>query len=41
MGELKNEVIWWFKAVSHIVMGIVFFIPFIISMYFVSKENHL
>ncbi len=41
MWDLGQRVIWWAKAALHIIMGIIFFVPFVISMYQVSKENDL
>lgn len=41
MWHLKNIIVWWVKAIFHFVMGIIFIVPFIIAMYFVSKENDL
>ncbi len=41
MWRLKNEIVWWVKAVFNFVMGIIFIVPFMTAMYFVSKENNL
>jgi len=41
MWYLKQKVIWWAEAVFHTIMGLLFFIPCVIAMYLVSKENDL
>lgn len=41
MWHRRQEITWWARKALHIIIGIIFFVPFMVAMYMVSKENDL